>query len=299
MVATVACIFALITLGGAVRLTESGLGCPDWPLCHGSILPPLTTPTLIEYSHRMMASFTGVLVLIATLWVWRSHRKDAWIMVPATLGFLLLIVQVLLGGVTVLSELDAEMVLAHLATAEGLVVSMVVVLMVALGHRPQDGAWSAFRGTGGRLPLLSTAALVGTFGLLLSGSYVTVSGASASCGQSWPICNGQLVPEETYPIIHMAHRVVALLVGALVLGVLVSAWRHRTDGRGLGLVAPAVAGSFVAQVLVGALVLWTAFPLGTRLAHLAVATLVMAGMAVLVIQLLNPPKPQPRGSESA
>ena len=41
-----------VTLGGVVRLTDSGLGCPDWPLCHGKLIPPAEFHTLIEYSHR-------------------------------------------------------------------------------------------------------------------------------------------------------------------------------------------------------------------------------------------------------
>ena len=47
---------AQISLGGIVRITDSGLGCPDWPLCHGKLLPPLELHTLIEYSHRLSAS---------------------------------------------------------------------------------------------------------------------------------------------------------------------------------------------------------------------------------------------------
>ena len=54
------------SIGGVVRITESGLGCPDWPLCHGRIIPPFDAATLIEYSHRLMASVVGLLVL-ATL----------------------------------------------------------------------------------------------------------------------------------------------------------------------------------------------------------------------------------------
>ena len=48
--------FIQITLGGFVRASESGLGCPDWPLCHGQIIPPIEFHTLIEYSHRLNGS---------------------------------------------------------------------------------------------------------------------------------------------------------------------------------------------------------------------------------------------------
>ena len=79
-----------------------------------------------------MATVVGILVLSTTLIVWRYYRKQAWLLVPATAGVLLLIAQVLLGGVTVLEELPDNIVMAHLATAEAMLASMVVVSVVAL-----------------------------------------------------------------------------------------------------------------------------------------------------------------------
>ena len=66
--------FSQITLGGIVRASESGLGCPDWPLCHGELIPPFEFHTLVEYSHRLTGTVLGILVII-TLWVAALERK--------------------------------------------------------------------------------------------------------------------------------------------------------------------------------------------------------------------------------
>ena len=118
--ATVAGILAVVAVGGVVRLTGSGLGCPDWPLCHGSLVPSSDPHTLIEYSHRMVAAVVGVLVLATSIMVWRYYRRQRWLLIPATAGIILLVVQVILGGITVMNELSPGLVVAHLAIAEAL-----------------------------------------------------------------------------------------------------------------------------------------------------------------------------------
>ena len=298
-VVTVLGIFALVTLGGVVRLTGSGLGCPDWPLCHGKIIPPLDAPTLIEYSHRLMATAVGVLVLATALIIWRHYRNQPWLVVPATTGVLLLVTQVLLGGITVLEELPDNIVMAHLATAEAMIASMVVVCVVAL-------CGSSFRVSHGYarqgrdlFPALTLVALTGALGLLVTGSYVAVSGSAPACGQWWPLCDGQLVPEGYNATMHMVHRVAALLVGVLILGVIIAAWRRRRQHRALGWTAAAVGGLLLAQIMVGATVLWMGFPLSARLLHLAVATLVWVGLTVLAVLTFSGPNIALKGAESA
>ena len=129
---TVLATFALMILGGVVRVTESGLGCPDWPGCYGGLLPPLETKAIIEFSHRVTASFlVGPLILFLFVASWIRYRKERWIVVPASLAFGLVIVQALLGGATVLNELSGEIVMAHLAVAESLVAVLVVLAVVA------------------------------------------------------------------------------------------------------------------------------------------------------------------------
>lgn len=290
--ATVIFTLALVTLGGVVRLTDSGLGCPDWPLCHGKIIPPADTATLIEYSHRLLASVTGLLVLATTIIVWRSYRKQPWLLVPATLAFILLIVQVLLGGFTVLRELPASIVLAHLATAEALIATLVVVCMVAFRGPPlADSREGGHRGGLDRFLILVLVTLLAGYALLLSGSYVTVSGATVSCGQWWPLCQGQFIPEGYYATIHMAHRVVGLLVGALIVAVLVMAWRRKDELPAMRWTTVIVGGLFLVQIMIGATILWMGFPLILRLLHLVAATLVWVGLAALAVLSYRPATP--------
>ena len=298
-VATVVCIFALVSLGGVVRLTDSGLGCPDWPLCHGKVIPPLEKATLIEYSHRLMASVAGVLTVATALVVWRSYRGQLGLLIPATAGLALLTVQVLLGGFTVLKELPAELVLAHLATAEALMAAMIVVCIVALRGSGQLGFGQAVSSGRDRFPMLTLAAVLGAYGLLLSGSYVTVSDATSACGQSWPLCNGQLIPDIYLSTMHMVHRVVALLVGAVVVVVLIMAWQRKSQRRILGYTSAIVAALFTAQVLIGAATLWMGFPLAARLLHLMMATLLWTGLVVLSFLAYSSPNHSLRGMARA
>ena len=278
---TVAGILTVVAAGGVVRLTGSGLGCPDWPLCHGSVVPSADTQTLIEYSHRLVASVVGVLVLATAVIVWRSYRWQPWLLVPATLGIILLVIQVLLGGVTVMNELSPGLVVAHLAVAEALMASMLVVCLVSFRGAPSTGAGEAAGAKADPFPILALSAVLAGYALLLTGSYVASSGAVASCGQSWPLCQGQLIPDGLYPSMHMLHRVVALPVGALIVTVLFLAWRRRGRGGPLGWTATVVGALFLGQIIVGASVLWAGFPLAVRLLHLVLATLVWTGLAAM------------------
>src|SRR5260370_4438702 len=119
-VATALVTYALVVLGGVVRVSGSGLGCPDWPLCHGRLLPPLNLHAIIEYSHRTTASLTSLLVVLTAIFAWFAwrHRRD--IVIPATIALGLLASQVVLSASPVRLELPPMIVLAHLATAMAL-----------------------------------------------------------------------------------------------------------------------------------------------------------------------------------
>ena len=281
VLSTVVAIFALVVLGGVVRVTGSGLGCPDWPLCHGKIIPPMDTQALIEYSHRLVASIVGILVLATAVIAWRFYRKKLWVLVPATLGLILVIVQGVLGGVTVLTELEGRTVTAHLALAEAILATMILTFLAARGDFRFKKA-SSGRGLGA-FAILALVTTLAAYILLLSGSYTTVSGASGACGGDWPLCQGQLWPASRLPQLQMIHRFVSLIVAVLVLWTSSLAWRHRRERPDLGWMGLLVGGLFIVQVLIGALNVWWDLPTAGRALHLALATMVWMTLAVLAL----------------
>ncbi|TME56859.1 MAG: protoheme IX farnesyltransferase [Chloroflexi bacterium] len=246
-VATALVTYALVVLGGVVRVSGSGLGCPDWPLCHGRVLPPLDLHAIIEYSHRTTASLTSGLVLVTAAFAWVAWRRRRDIVIPATVALGLLVVQVVLGAVTVRLELPPMIVLAHLATAMALLAAVCITAVAAIVAPPGAGADRPSVGW-------SRAAAAGTYILILSGSLVVGSAASGSCN-AWPLCGGGFsFAFDGLPAIQLVHRGIAALVGVLIVVSLLSVLaRHRRQPAVRATVALTLA-ALAFQVAVGAAV---------------------------------------------
>ena len=129
---TVVSVFCLVILGGVVRVTESGLGCPDWPLCHGKVIPDVELHAVIEYSHRLLASLVTILVLTMTVVAWKRYKHKPLILSASVLSLILILVQAGLGAITVLTELAGDVVMAHLALAEFLLFIITLIYVATL-----------------------------------------------------------------------------------------------------------------------------------------------------------------------
>ena len=286
---TVLATFALVILGGVVRVTGSGLGCPDWPGCDGGIFPPLETKAIIEYSHRVTASFVvGPLILFLFIAAWMRYRRELWVLVPATLAFGLVIAQAILGGATVLTELPGAAVMAHLAVGEALVAVLVVLAVVAYRGPLAMGIPGWAVGKTRRFPALAVIAGAAVFLLLLSGSYVTITGSTGACLE-WPLCQGDVFPEHRLQIIHMFHRYVAVIVGLFVMYSLHLGFRGRTQPAEIRVFSIVATAFFVAQVFAGAGAVWSDFSQDLRALHLALATAVWIAVSGLIVLTFSKP----------
>ena len=206
---TLATALGLVTIGVIVRATDSGLGCPDWPLCHGQLIPSLGDPKAwIEWVHRTVAVVIGFEILGLAVLAIRDYRDRRSILWPSLAAVGLVGFQAWLGRETVRLGNSGESVTAHLATALTLV-ALLVFLTVRAGYPARIGG----RGASQRFTLLAAFTTGITFALLLFGSQVTAT-ASALVFPDWPLMNGSLVPAITdVTAAHVLHRWVAAFVG--------------------------------------------------------------------------------------
>jgi len=119
--------YVLIAWGGYVTLGGYGLGCGTyWPTCNGAIFPPLDWPTLVEYVHRLLTLVTGILLLISIVAVWTRKPRPVGPARALVLAVVLLIIQSLLGGDVVMTELEPVITTVHLTLATAVFASIVL-----------------------------------------------------------------------------------------------------------------------------------------------------------------------------
>lgn len=275
---TIFATFVLVVIGGTVRATDSGLGCPDWPTCHGELIPPAEYHTLIEFSHRTAASIVGVLFLGVTFFAFKGERRNPLVFWLAFAAGITLVAQIILGGITVKKELPAEVVALHLATAMTFMALLLVTATVSLMRSQGRRALSA--GSESGFARLAIAAAGVAFASLVLGSYISGTDAALACS-GWPLCNGSLAPGGDSAVgLHFLHRLVAGLLGVLLLGAAYQAIVERRPPLLRGAMAAAAA-VYLAQVIVGAANIWTELAAWVVILHLSLAALLWCGMVTV------------------
>jgi protoheme IX farnesyltransferase len=287
----------LIVLGGIVRITGSGMGCGDhWPSCDGQWFPPLDLPTLIEIGHRWAAALVSLLVFAVAAVAWRRHRAEPALRNPAVLAAVLLVVQVLLGAVTVKLALPPWVIVTHLANAMLLLATLMVVgLRAGALQGPASPRPSARHGAHG---LVVATAVLG-FVVILYGAQVANFHAGLLC-LGFPLCDGGVLPpRSSLAALQWTHRVLAFaFLGVTIVMVRRVGRDSDAAGGNLRRAAGLVLAATVAQIAVAAAMVLHLLPPALRALHLLVGTLVWAALVVLVFHSSRTPAPVPAEAET-
>jgi cytochrome c oxidase assembly protein subunit 15 len=323
--------FDLIVFGAFTRLSDSGLGCPDWPGCYGEASPlgarddihaaqaatpggPVTwSKAWIEMVHRYLAMTVGVLIMAMAGAAWLARRKLPLSPWWPTATLVWVVVQGLFGKYTVTLKLFPLVVTAHLLGG------LILLALLALQHRAlSQAAVSAPP----RLRVLAWAAGAALVLQITLGGWVSTNYAVLAC-TGFPQCNGQWWPDmdpvggftllrglgeagaggartlASLVAIHMAHRLMAVVAAVLLLALAGSLWRHRTQDPALGRFATGLGLVLLAQLVTGLSNVVLGWPLLAALAHSAGAAGLVLLMTLLLARTARPARVRPFRSWAA
>ena len=314
---TIVATFALILIGGVVRVSDSGLGCGaegsgthGWPLCEGGVLPADSAESAIEFSHRVAATIVVVLIALLAFKAFRRLRSHRLLVRGSVAAGLLVVAQAALGGLTVEKGLEDELVAAHLGLA-----MLLLGLLFVLRRGAETTAPPASESVRGLRPLsMVTAGLV--LATIVAGGYVAgteyhgtpdqpLVGAHSACGTGWdtaqfPGCNGQgalSFGQSRLADIQLTHRLFMYLTAISIVAMAAVALRRRAPSRAFW-IAPLI---LVGQIALGAINVWAGKHAGLIIGHLALGTTLWATVVYATATLLpaSAPAPERVGSSQA
>jgi len=317
--ATLIATLVLVVLGAYVRLSDAGLGCPDWPGCYGSLTPhhsveEIRAAELLqpggpvslakawkEMLHRYLAMIVGALIAAIGFSAWRNRRSFSQSPLFAIGLVALVLFQALLGAWTVTMLLKPAIVTSHLLGGMALLALLSWLYLRQVGEvyrLPQGGIIPAG---------LRVFAMMGLLAVLIQialGGWVSTNYAALAC-EDFPTCNGDMIPAmsfadafhfirplgfgpdgqllttEALRAIHWTHRVGALLVSAVLLALAAAFWRRPALRRRAAMLVALL----TLQVLLGiANVVWS-LPLVIAIAHNGAAALLLAYLVYINFSL--------------
>jgi cytochrome c oxidase assembly protein subunit 15 len=293
---TTALTYALILVGSLVRASGAGLGCPDWPRCFGSWIPPTSAAALppqfdasqfnpalmwTEYVNRLLGVTVGFFILATTISAWRHHRRDPQILWPTVAALLLTGYEGWLGGRVVAHELAPWIVTAHLVVAIVIVLLLLYATVYAIYRRPAlaivGGTHSAVTSRRTFITVVLVMMAV-TLGQVALGTQVrgTIDDA-LHAGVAREAALG------TVGMFDSAHRTAALAVMSLAMVSLLVLWSAHAQQRAMVQWTYAVVGLAALQIVLGVALAYVALAPTIQVLHLTVSSLLMGAQMVQLL----------------
>ena len=277
---TVVWTLALLFLGSVVHATESSLACPDWPTCFGTMVPEMTGGVFWEHLHRLVAGGLVLMFVLATWLVRREVTDRPWMFKACLAGIALLLVQSVVGGLTVIYQLPDMVSTTHLSLAF-LFLSLATFLAASTHRRAPEETIEISASVAASLRLWAAVGAGFIFLQSALGALVRHTDGGIAC-PDFPLCLGRVIP----PLIniqitsHFFHRVFALLATLLVIGIALWVMRQEVPGIFRRLAWSAVA-LVVAQVALGVTSVLTILAVPPVTLHTLVAAALLANLVTL------------------
>lgn len=269
----------LIFIGGLVTSTGSGLAVPDWPSTYGQFMfafpiAKMVGGILYEHGHRMTASIVGLLTIVLTVWIWRVETRR-WLKWLAAFALVSVVLQGVLGGITVLYRLPTLVSVLHGCLAQTFLMITVAIMTFTSKHWLAQDPARVSKLDRPLLRMAATTTLVIYLQLIL-GALMRHSGAGLAI-PDFPLAFGQLIPpiESKAVAIHFLHRVGAVTVSVSVMVVFGRVVKYYRKHPQIIRSAILLAAGLAVQITLAAFTIWTQKAVIPTTAHVATGALLL------------------------
>jgi cytochrome c oxidase assembly protein subunit 15 len=282
----VAATLVLVAAGGMVTSTDSGLSVPDWPTTYGESMFSFPVSKMVggifyEHGHRLIATTVGILTIGLVVFLWRVEPRW-WVRRLGMIALAAIILQGILGGITVLYFLPDAVSISHAGLAQlFFCLTVTVALVTSASWRAPTAA--AVDDDSLRRRMVALTSLV--FVQVLIGATMRHTGAGLAI-PDFPLAFGRLLPPVWTPdiAVHFAHRVGALVVTLLILANAGHIWSRHAGHRELTRPAWVLVVAVAVQVALGALVVLSRKQPVINTLHVATGAIVLATSLVVTLR---------------
>jgi cytochrome c oxidase assembly protein subunit 15 len=273
----------LIAMGGVLCMTQSIRDCPDWPGCFGKVIPPAETGPILEYTHRVLAALSGLLILSTAVVGLIRERRNLWISLPPLILIALLVEVSYFGAQVVLRGLSPGWAAVDVGSALLVVALMTATAAIASASRDYSSQVIHLKYKSPYSRLVVSATLV-VYLILVSGVLVAGKNSVTGC-LGWPIYSGQLAQMDAHNLGEVSRQMVSVIGMVLILCVLVFAWRKKNDYRKIFPLVKWVGLAFLLEMLIQIMILIFGHQVGFLVAYTVTMAALWGLLAALTVRV--------------